>query len=181
MTSLDSVTETTSGGAPAHLEREGDEIRADLGRTIEALEQRFQPRQVMERSLGFLRENGSAVLEEVGTTVRNHPLPLLVTGAGLIWLASSLMSSRGQDGQQPRHLDSAGERRTPSRDGGKIGSGLNTLVREQPLVLGALAVATGALLGAAVPMTAYEDRIAGPLRDQALSKAAQKVREVSKP
>ena len=42
----------------SELEREGDEIRADMGRTLDELERKFSPEQMMERSMSFLRENG---------------------------------------------------------------------------------------------------------------------------
>lgn len=50
--------------------------------------------------------------------------------------------------------------------GSEIGSQLGRLVREQPLALGALALAAGALLGAALPMTNYENRMMGPGRSR---------------
>jgi ElaB/YqjD/DUF883 family membrane-anchored ribosome-binding protein len=44
------------------------------------------------------------------------------------------------------------------------------LLHEQPLVLGAIGVAVGALLGAALPATTEEDRLLGNARDRTLDK-----------
>jgi hypothetical protein len=50
---------------------------------------------------------------------------------------------------------------------------LSTLLEEQPLVFGALAVAVGALIGAALPTTEVENRTVGQVRDRTLEKARQ--------
>jgi ElaB/YqjD/DUF883 family membrane-anchored ribosome-binding protein len=50
---------------------------------------------------------------------------------------------------------------------------LHGLVREQPMALGALALAAGAILGAAFPQTQYERQTVRPLRDRALARAEE--------
>jgi len=47
------------------------------------------------------------------------------------------------------------------------------LVREQPLALGALALAAGAMIGAALPMTEYENRWVGPVHDRTVARAKE--------
>lgn len=49
----------------------------------------------------------------------------------------------------------------------------DTLLREQPLVVGALGIALGALLGAALPRTETEDRALGKHSDKLTAKAKQ--------
>ena len=44
-------------------------------------------------------------------------------------------------------------------------------IERQPLLFGGLALAFGALLGAVIPATQYEDRIVGELRDRAVERA----------
>ena len=46
-------------------------------------------------------------------------------------------------------------------------------MEEQPLVFGAIAVAVGALIGAALPTTEVENRTVGQVRDRTLEKARQ--------
>jgi hypothetical protein len=46
-------------------------------------------------------------------------------------------------------------------------------LEERPLLFGGLAVALGALLGAIVPRTEYEDRFVGQVRDRAVERAKQ--------
>jgi hypothetical protein len=51
--------------------------------------------------------------------------------------------------------------------------GFNSLLEEQPLILGALGIAFGAAIGAALPSTEQEDRLVGEMRDKAMEKAKQ--------
>lgn len=53
---------------------------------------------------------------------------------------------------------------------------MDTLERE-PLIIGALGVAVGAAVGAALPSTPVEDRYVGPLRDRALDEGKTRARE----
>ena len=52
--------------------------------------------------------------------------------------------------------------------------GFNSLLSEQPLLLGALGIAVGAAIGAALPPTEQEDRLFGSARDKALSGIKQR-------
>jgi hypothetical protein len=53
---------------------------------------------------------------------------------------------------------------------------MDTLERE-PLIIGALGIAVGAAVGAALPSTPIEDRYVGPLRDRALDEGKTRARE----
>lgn len=178
----------------AELEREGDEIRADMGRTLNELERKFSPEQMMERSMNFLRENGSTLVQEIGTTVRNHPLPVLLTAAGLVWLTGSITQSRrkrpgpsdgatysGSDsGASPQATDASASNTVRSKVAASMravrereqraAESFVGLVQDQPLALGALAVAAGALIGAALPMTRYENELLAQTQDGATSR-----------
>ena len=48
----------------------------------------------------------------------------------------------------------------------RVRSGYDHLVQEQPLALGAIGLAIGAVLGAVTPRTRQEDRLMGPTRDR---------------
>jgi ElaB/YqjD/DUF883 family membrane-anchored ribosome-binding protein len=182
---------------PESLQRDADALRANMNRTLNALERKLSPRQLLDRSLHFMQENGGDVLQKIGATVNKNPLPLILTSAGLIWLVaasrrspsserwrrfeSSSLSMRGGDfdptsqsfegsaqdtarglkARAHRTLDATRER--ASRTWGatrertqELGGNLNGLIREQPLVCGAIALAIGAIIGAALPASAYE-------------------------
>jgi ElaB/YqjD/DUF883 family membrane-anchored ribosome-binding protein len=52
--------------------------------------------------------------------------------------------------------------------------GLNTLLEEQPIILGALGLAVGAAIGAVLPSTEHEDRLLGPVRDKTISQIKER-------
>lgn len=224
---------TTDDRSATDLEREGEQIRADLDRTLDEIQQRLSPVELMDRSVEFLRDNGMDLLREAGETVRRNPVPILLTAAGLVWLTSSIVSSRSGGRYQGRYdadgndlsqyrAQSRGSYSHPgygsrndyeddwdesthgrvsnaahkvksttrqmkgrvqnrlsnSMDSVRSGthrasSHFNNLVQEQPVALGAIALAAGALLGAAIPMTRYENRMVGPIHDRTMARAKE--------
>ena len=190
-----------SGGSArstADLEREGDEIRADLDRTLGEIERKLSPGEILDRSVEFLRDHGGEFLAEAGETVRRNPVPVLLTAAGLVWLTTSVAKSRGAQGRDDTDAEESSSRRNGNTATGKLTSsvravkdrtqsalhavqdrtqgasaGLVNLVQEQPIALGALALAAGALLGAAFPITPYENRLVGPLHDRTVARAKE--------
>jgi ElaB/YqjD/DUF883 family membrane-anchored ribosome-binding protein len=56
----------------------------------------------------------------------------------------------------------------------RVREGFNSLLSEQPLLLGALGIAVGAAIGAALPATEQEDRLFGSARDKTLSEIKQR-------
>jgi hypothetical protein len=227
-----SVTPTNTTGVeqePADLERQADEIRADMDRTLGALERKFSPEQLLDRSLGYLKDHGGELSQTLGATMRNNPVPVVLTLAGITWLVASSYNSRqppGQDlssrfsrsgvGQKlQQRAQSARERiqstamsareklhsrsetsgeewsGTSSGGSGRLSNAMHSardnagvrarevqdrvysMMNEQPLVLGALAVAVGAIIGTAIPSTQYENRVLGTARDRTLTKAQE--------
>jgi hypothetical protein len=53
---------------------------------------------------------------------------------------------------------------------------VNRLLHEQPLMLGAVGLAAGAIIGALLPTTEREDRMFGEMRDKAVKEVAQQSR-----
>lgn len=216
--------------SPADLEREGEQIRADLDRTLDEIERKLSPGELLDKSVDFLRNNGSEFIREAGETVRNNPIPVLLTAAGLIWLTTSIATRnrsrssaydeseefasyrgsedysdyghndsgiRGKVDEARARMSSAAHRVSDRVTGtaqdvadkarGRLSSTMRSvqdrtegmrsdlmnLVQEQPIALGALALAAGALIGAALPITQYENRLIGPTRDRTLARAKE--------
>jgi ElaB/YqjD/DUF883 family membrane-anchored ribosome-binding protein len=219
-----SARSNPSARSAAELEREGEEIRADLDRTLDEIERKLSPGELLDRSVEFLRDNGSDFLKEAGETVRRNPIPVLLTAAGLVWLTTSVARSRsrsdsesddfsggdyasrgysrqeyytgpegrGEQGVRGRVRSAASKvtskaSRATSTVKGKLSNSMHAvqdrtqdarsnfvnLVQEQPVALGALALAAGALLGAAFPITPYENRLVGPVHDRTMARAKE--------
>jgi hypothetical protein len=56
--------------------------------------------------------------------------------------------------------------------------GFNTMLDEQPIILGALGLAVGAAIGAMLPSTEQENRLLGPARDKTFSQIKERGAEV---
>ena len=80
------------GKSMAEIEGDITRTRAELGAVIDALERRFAPRQLLERGVDMLKDQMSAA--RIGETLRGHPVPLALIGAGVGWL---LMTSAAGD------------------------------------------------------------------------------------
>jgi ElaB/YqjD/DUF883 family membrane-anchored ribosome-binding protein len=224
-----SIEQPSGARETAEIEREADEIRADMDRTLSALERKFSPSQLIDRSLGYLRTRGPDAMRELGATIKRNPVPILLGVGGLVWLITSVSRRRRSGELEYEEIEStaveedfeseaepitAGDgsggtgatyeaRRSRMREkvastreklrssgsaarqklsgamdatrvrGRQAQDSLESLVIERPLALGALAVAIGALIGAAIPATDYERRTVGPMRDRTLDKAKE--------
>ncbi len=80
--------------------------------------------------------------------------------------AGDLGSRASQLGSQARHQAS------------RAGSGLQRMLNENPLTVGALAVGAGAAIGLAIPETSKEHEVMGEARDTVVEKAQEKAQEV---
>jgi hypothetical protein len=195
------------GGAPEHLERSADRIRADLDRTLGALERRLAPSQLLDRSLAYLREHGGDMTRSVADACRRNPVPIMITVAGLGWLVASSIRKRDAIDVTPTTIDlddgadlddddafgdaSSYEGSSSYRDSDTLRSKVHdrvaaaraqtrraqyravSAVEESPFLFGGLAIAIGALLGAVIPSTQYEDQVVGQVRDRAVERAKQ--------
>lgn len=208
---------------PDTLEREAEAARRDIQHTMDLLEQRLSPGQLLDRALAMGREQGGEFAANLGRQLKYHPIPLLLTAVGISWLAlaenrpvpsgnggvsagdGSVADSARRLGDKARGklgdmtgnvsgtLQSASERMHQSADSlrARAAGGAESMrhqrerarqyfeqtLHEQPLVLGALGLALGAVVGGMLPRSRYEDRAIGQygerLREQARSTAEE--------
>jgi ElaB/YqjD/DUF883 family membrane-anchored ribosome-binding protein len=250
----------------AEIEREVEDTRARLAGTLGEIRDRASPGQLFEQVLDYAKQSGGAdFARNLGVSVRDNPMPLLLIGAGIGWLMLSDRREGGTAGagagaeHGPRALPAPGGSARPAGGvrvyspsdadgpsvvqrasealegaGSRVGDaasglgdsvsgaadrvgeaatsayratvdaagsaaesigsgasaaaqrvaeaghgardqlgqlsdgarqGLGWLVREQPLVLGAIGLAVGAAVGALLPGTETEDRLMGDTRD----------------
>jgi hypothetical protein len=100
-------------------ERSSDEIRRDIERTraemdetVDALENRLSPGQLVDQAWSMFRRSGSGA----GDVVREHPVPLALMGLGVAWLA--IERATGGDADAERRYHGAG---TYERAEGRVG------------------------------------------------------------
>ena len=223
---------------PATLEREIDQTRANMDQTLGALERKFSPGQLLDQAMEFARDNGGEFATNLSRSVKENPMPALLTAVGIAWMVASSnrpkqsIQDAFDDRYEPREdldaigfddtgddkegltekaqrlkasaegtLTEAGQRvksaaqRTRQKLAGskqtlsaglrktsgtaqiqtqRVREGFNNLLTDQPLVLGALGIAVGAVIGAALPATEQEDRLLGSVRDKTLAEVKQR-------
>jgi hypothetical protein len=74
---------------PEAIERRNEELRADMTQTLQALERKLSPGQLVDRALELVREHGGEIAVNLGNSAKQNPVPLLLTAVGLVWMMSS--------------------------------------------------------------------------------------------
>ncbi|EJM25391.1 Protein of unknown function (DUF3618) [Pseudomonas sp. GM21] len=231
---MNSEFEYESQKSPEAIERDIDAQRASIGNIVDALESKFTPGQAFDQALSFMQNNGTTFLTNLGTSVRNNPVPAVLTSVGLLWL---MMSQNRPPTPRPVYpastdqnkvgewadgladgIDSARDHLHQTADTLKegyqsvkgkaahlgdnlgaatdsvshavhdasdrlvrstqvMGNQLSHLLKEQPLMVAAAGIALGAMLGAALPSTATEQRYMGKSSAGLADKVKQQARE----
>ena len=202
MTSAKQRIDEESQRDPDTLEREAEATRRDIANTMDLLEQRLSPGQLLDRALSMSREHGGEFASNLGRSIKYHPVPLMLTAVGISWLAlaenrppppgdgaggdeladrarhagdAALGSAREKASNLSERMhQSAGSLRASASHASESLRDQSARVRErfeqtlhdQPLVLGALGLALGAILGGALPRSQYEDRTVGKYGDR---------------
>ena len=96
--------------APRREDRNPDEIRRDIEstrsemhETVEALERKLSPGQLIDEVWGRVRGSGGAkgAASGIGDVIRDHPVPLGLMGLGMAWLAVESATGSGDDDVGP--------------------------------------------------------------------------------
>ena len=88
----------------SELEREAERARAQVADTAESIRDKMSPGQLMDEFTSYFSGgDGSVALRNLGSQVRDNPLPIVLVGAGLAWLmlGSSGQTNGSQSGSRP--------------------------------------------------------------------------------
>ena len=188
------------------IRAEIEQTRGDLSETVEAIQEKLRPSNLAAGAAAATTERVKDMAQSAADTadewweasggnglmdrLRNNPVPALLAGVGLAWLAFSDGNRRrypagyqperyrpqpeGNRWRETRHelTESASEVR--ERSGEMLRRGrhnLELMIRDYPLAVGAAAAVLGASLGMVVPETEQENELMGEARDSALERA----------
>lgn len=199
---------TESRKDPEQIAREIDTTRANLGETLDALQARLSPGQLLDQAMSMFRGHSGEFARNLGTQVKENPLPVALIGTGIAWMIASRRrgsretirqkagtvrqkaaaarervaqagSSIAQAGSSLANTGSDFAHRVGSAAGSaraqaaRAGEGFGRMMDEQPLVVAALGVALGAVIGAMLPSTEREDRLLGEASDRTKERAKE--------
>jgi len=220
-------TRADSQKDPETLEREINQTRNEMNQTLDALERKLSPGQLLDQCLNVFGKHGGDLAQNFGNSVKQNPVPVALTAIGIMWMMFSSGRSPSVnmygDSSTPDSSDTsntsitsgatdklkgtaetiratataAQKKLMSSKDtvidavsgvSNKAASGAQAQVRrardgfssfleDQPLMVGALGIALGAAIGAALPPTEQEDRLLGGVRDQTVSKVKEITRD----
>lgn len=83
------IRRESNANDPATLERRGDAIRADVGQTLDALQRNYSPGALLDRSIDLVKEHGGELGANLGRSVKQNPVPALLTLVGIGWMMVS--------------------------------------------------------------------------------------------
>jgi hypothetical protein len=174
---------TYDSSDPATIERQLAETRGRLDTHLEELTSRLSPGQLLDDGLNYLRRGqGAQFARNLGAEFRDNPLPVALTGVGLVWLMATSALTWNK-GNRPSRF--TGGDRGPTRNAvydiaasaQRAGDSLTCLTDEsQDAFRMRVAEARAQVLGlqreAAETTAAFVDRV-----QQALDTAQQSVQE----
>ncbi|NIC04918.1 DUF3618 domain-containing protein [Billgrantia bachuensis] len=169
------------------IEHEIHQTRARLDETLHEIEERFSPQKLMNTTYDYLRHGGAEnAVSALGRTIRENPLPVMVTGIGLGWLLlAQRRSSHDYDDQEYRAGGYPGATmpvtRMPDGDdmpgsGSTVSGAGTTTLGHDPAALGATPQHGSDERGRGGGMTRKAQQMAGSVKDRA-QHASEKVRE----
>lgn len=180
---------------PDVLEREIAAKRQHLAELVATLEQRLSPGELASRVLGASKDGGKEFATNLSHTVRANPLPTLMTAAGMLWLYAQRDRpiQRAYDSEGHHLGETVSGKWDATRDKARAAKdatqrkahearvGFEHMLDDNPVALGAMGVAAGALLGALLPSTEAEDRWMGDMRDRVAEDLKAGAREATRP
>lgn len=90
-----------TGKSPDEIEQDIAETRGQLGAILDALEHQLAPRHLLDRGVDMLKDTMSGAGDgRLTDTLRRHPVPLALLGAGLGWMAVSMTGRSGRLGER---------------------------------------------------------------------------------
>jgi ElaB/YqjD/DUF883 family membrane-anchored ribosome-binding protein len=73
----------------AELEREVEDARGRIDRTVEALKDKMQPKELFDEATRLMSGTSNKVLTTAVEQLRENPIPIALIGLGVAWLAIS--------------------------------------------------------------------------------------------
>lgn len=185
---------------PEQLEREIDRQREHLAGIVDALEGRLSPGELLNKAMQGSKDGGREFATNLGQAVRDNPTAALLTVAGMAWLWTSQrhppshhrepgelregLSEKAGDARASLHnaRNAAGEKAHNAADSVRRGAhrasdGFENMLHENPMALGAIGIAVGAMLGGMLPPTRKEDELLGATRDDMADRTRERLRE----
>jgi len=93
--------------SPEQIERQINELRLQISHTLDAMEDKLSPGQLLDQALSYAKESTGAFAGNFSQSIRDHPLPATLLGVSLAWLmlAGNRTAQRSGGSAMPRRGD----------------------------------------------------------------------------
>jgi ElaB/YqjD/DUF883 family membrane-anchored ribosome-binding protein len=88
--------------SPEAIERDIERTRSQMAGTLDDIQRKFSPGQMMDQALGYLEEKSGQVGSEIMNTIRENPVPVTMIGVGVAWLLMSGWTTPSESRQYSR-------------------------------------------------------------------------------
>jgi len=82
----DAIPDVDIPRSPDTLERDIDARRANIENIVDALENKLSPGQLFDQALAFTKNNGGEFFDNLGSSIKNNPVPAILATVGVTWL-----------------------------------------------------------------------------------------------
>lgn len=163
----------------AEIEKEIASTRAELGRTVDALERQLAPHHLLGEGIDMITEyvgGKKALVGEFGETIRANRVPIAVIAAGIGWLVAS---NTGILDRRVKPNERVLGRTDEPADNGVVRGAIRAVcnagaaVERYPLLIGLAGIVTGAVAATLLPPTKREHQWAERARGELLRKAEE--------
>lgn len=121
---------------PAAIESEIERTRSEMSSTLDAIQERLSPGQIMDEVMDHVRNGPGQFAGSLGRALRQNPIPAALIGVGIGWLM--LSQGRGTSADEGALYGSASYGRSEeeegrsygAEEGGRLGEALDA-VRER--------------------------------------------------
>jgi hypothetical protein len=88
--------------SPEQIEREITEIRAQIDHTLDAVQEKLSPGELLDQALTYVKDETGVFAGNFGRAVQSNPIPATLLGISLAWLAFAARSEpRSQGAYRP--------------------------------------------------------------------------------
>ncbi len=81
------------------LARDADRRRDRIEKTLDVLGGKLSPEHIKDQAFDLFREHGGDIASGLQRSVKNNPVPLLLTGVGIAWMMMSQRDDQPRNGQ----------------------------------------------------------------------------------
>ena len=78
------------------------QTRAQMDRTVDAIEDRLSPGELMHEAWGLFRGGSGSSVNRVARIAKQHPMPAAIIGVGLAWMVYENTGRSNADARRPR-------------------------------------------------------------------------------